>query len=169
MNNGRRNLNRIPAALTQGEAVATFKEYLDAVNYVERLLTADFPPNSIAIVGNDLRSVERVRGKLSTARVAVGGASTGLMIGLIFGLLTTPAATTTDAFAVTAVGVLQPMIIGAGLGMLFNVVRFSMARNKRGFISASLIMAKEYEVQVPGNLVEHAKRIAAETSQEGKQ
>ena len=163
MNNGRRNLNRIPSALTQGEVVATFSEYLDAVRYVERLLTADFPPNAIAIVGNNLKSVERVRGRLSTARVALGGASTGMTVGLIFGLITTPAASATEAFAVTALALVQPMIIGAGLGMLFNVVRFSMARNKRGFISQSLIMAKEYEVQVPGNLVEQAKRIIAET------
>jgi F0F1-type ATP synthase assembly protein I len=163
VNNGRRNLNRIPSTLTQGEVLATFTEYADAVRYVERLMTADFPPNAIAIVGNNLKSVERVRGRLSTARVALGGASTGLMIGLIFGLLTTPAATSADAMAATSVGLVQPMIIGAGLGMLFNVVRFSMARNKRGFISQSLIMAKEYEVQVPGNLVEQAKRIIAET------
>ncbi len=169
MNNGRRNLNRIPSALTQGEVVATFGEYLDAVHYVERLLASDFPPNAIAIVGNNLKSVERVRGRLSTARVALGGASTGLTVGLIFGLITTPAVSATDALAVTALALVQPMIIGAGLGMLLNVVRFSMARNKRGFISASLVMAKEYEVQVPGNLVAQAKRIAAETSGMGNE
>jgi hypothetical protein len=36
-----------------------------------------------------------------------------------------------------------------------------MSRNKRGFMSSSMVMAKEYEVQVPSNLLAQAKDLAA--------
>ena len=51
--------------------------------------------------------------------------------------------------------------IAAGIGMIFNIVRFAMSRNKRSFVSSSMVMAKEYEVQVPSNLLAQAKEAAA--------
>ena len=146
--------------MTQGEVVATFTEYRDAVSYVEKLLTADFPPGSIAIVGNNLRSVERVRGRISNAKVAISGATSGMTVGLIVGLLSPVSTTSANVVAVTTAALAQPMLIGAGVGMLFNIVRFALSKNKRSFASVSMAVAKEYEVQVPGNLVEQAKRVA---------
>ena len=52
-------------------------------------------------------------------------------------------------------------LIAAGIGMMFNIVRFAMSRNKRSFMSSSMVMAKEYEVQVPSNLLAQAKEAAA--------
>ena len=147
--------------MTQGEVVATFTEYRDAVSYVEKLLTADFPTGSIAIVGNNLRSVERVRGRISNAKVAISGATSGMTVGLIVGLLSPVSTTSANVVAVTTAALAQPMLIGAGVGMLFNIVRFALSKNKRSFASVSMAVAKEYEVQVPGNLVEQAKRVAA--------
>jgi hypothetical protein len=45
--------------------------------------------------------------------------------------------------------------------MLINMARFALARKKRGFISVSQVIAKDYEVQVPSDLVAQAKEIAA--------
>jgi hypothetical protein len=36
--------------------------------------------------------------------------------------------------------------------MLFQVIRFSLAKNKRSFASGSLVIAKKYEVVVPSEL-----------------
>jgi hypothetical protein len=36
--------------------------------------------------------------------------------------------------------------------MLFQVIRFSVAKNKRSFSSGSLVVAKKYEVVVPSEL-----------------
>jgi hypothetical protein len=166
VNNAKRNFSRIPAPFTQGEVVAKFGDYSEAVAYVEKLVAADFPATAIAIVGSNLRSVERVRGKVSNARVALGGASSGLTVGLIIGLLSPVSPTATDVFAVTASAMIQPMLIGAAVGMMFNIVRFSLAKTKRSFMSVSMVQAKEYEIQVPGNLVEQAKRIAGGESVE---
>jgi hypothetical protein len=45
--------------------------------------------------------------------------------------------------------------------MLFNVLRFSLSRNKRGFMSQSSIVAAKYQVQVPANLLSQANEAAA--------
>ena len=46
--------------------------------------------------------------------------------------------------------------------MLINIVRFSLARNKRAFVSQSSVIASKYEVQVPGNLAEQAEKAIAD-------
>jgi hypothetical protein len=47
-------------------------------------------------------------------------------------------------------------LVGAGLGMLFQVIRFSLSKTKRGFASTSQFVASKYEVQVPSDLVSQA-------------
>ena len=66
-----------------------------------------------------------------------------------------------DASSIAVSNVIQPVLIAAGIGMIFNIVRFAMSRNKRSFMSSSMVMAKEYEVQVPSNLLAQAKEAAA--------
>ncbi len=143
----------VPAAVPQGEVIADFTAYTEAVAYVEKLVVNNFPAGFIAIVGTDLRTVERVRGKLSYARVALQGAITGSWMGLIVSFVIGDQGSTTG-------GLGSPMaadiFIGAGLGMLFNIVRFSMMRSKKQFISQSSVVAMKYQVQVPQSLVGQA-------------
>lgn len=133
--------------------VADFTQYEEAVAYVEKLVSNGFPAGFIAIVGTDVRTVERVRGKLSYARVALNGAITGSWMGLIFGFLFGDA-------AATEMNIASPLtasiMIGAGLGILFNVLRLSMMKSKRQFISQSSVIALKYQVQVPASLVGQA-------------
>ena len=140
------------AAIPQGEVIADFTQYAEAVAYVEKLVVNNFPAGFIAIVGADLRTVERVRGKLSYARVALQGAITGSWMGLIFGFLFGDPS--------TSGGIGSPLgadiFIGAGLGMLFNIIRFALARSKKQFVSQSSVVAMKYQVQVPQSLVGQA-------------
>jgi hypothetical protein len=54
------------------------------------------------------------------------------------------------------------IVIGAGVGMLLNVIRFSLTRNRRTFISAQAVIAKKYDVIVPtGQLADAKKAIKA--------
>jgi len=64
----------IGAGMPNGATVAEFNTYTEAVSYVERILRGDFPAASVAIVGTDLRTVERVRAKINYGKVALGGA-----------------------------------------------------------------------------------------------
>jgi hypothetical protein len=147
--------------MPQGEVVADFTDYQAAVAFVENLIAHNFPAGAVAIVGSDLRTVERVRAKLSYAKVALGGATTGAWLGLIIGLIFGPGvAETSNADQLTGVeSAFSAVLIGAGIGMLFNVIRFALARTKRGFISVSSVVASKYQVQVPGDLAEQAKGI----------
>lgn len=143
----------------EGQTLATFTDYKQAVSYVEQLIENDFPARSISIVGTDLKSVETVKGKLGYGRVSLSGALTGSWLGMFLGLIFGASGAGTEAVLLTNVG--AGIVIGAGFGMLFNVIRFSMTKNRRGFISGQMVVAKKYEVVVPVTQLEQAKKAAA--------
>jgi len=146
--------------MPKGQVIGKFTEYAEAVSFVEALINHGFPSGAIAIVGKDLRSVERVRGKMTYGRIAISGAMTGSWLGLIIGLFLS-SSTPTDANPTTG-SMFSYVLIGAGIGMLINLLRFAIARNRRGFISQSSVVAAKYEVQVPSDLADQAERAIAE-------
>lgn len=154
--NSRRSIKPALTGIPQGEVVATFNEYTEALAYVEKLVQNEFPVGSIAIVGKNLRTVERIRTKINQWRIALSGAISGSWIGLVWGILTAD-----PNLGVSAQTLAQPILVGAGIGMLFNVVRFSLMRNKRSFASQSMVIASEYQVQVPEDLVSQANAAAS--------
>lgn len=152
----------IANALPNGTAIADFSNYADAVAYVERIIKGNFPASAISIVGSNLSTVERVRGKVNYARVALSGAITGSWIGLLFFLLF---GTSADQ-ATTQFNLGSAILIGAGFGMLMQVVRFSLMKTKRSFSSGSLVVAAKYEVIVPAELSSDAQLAYSRGGQE---
>jgi hypothetical protein len=147
-----------------GQSLASFKNYGEAVSAVEKLIENDFPAKLVSIVGSDLKTVELIRGKLGYGRVSLSGAMTGSWIGIFFGLLVGATAASNEQQIISNVG--AGIVIGAGAGMLINILRFGMSRNKRGFISGQSVVAKKYEVMVPADQLELAKTaLAKKTSQ----
>lgn len=177
--NTKRTPRSLPAVMPQGEVIANFKQYTDALAFVDNLIKHNFPAGSVAIVGSDLRTVERIRGKVTYSRLALGGAVTGSWVGLAFGLIFGGQANPADPNAFTSTeNIFSSIVIGAGLGILFNVVRYSLSRNKRGFVSQSSVVASKYQIQVPAALADQARSVpdhsvdeksAAKTSAEKKQ
>lgn len=145
--------NRIAQfAVPDGETVASFDNYAAAVDCVDQLIRHDFPAPMVAIVGSDLRSVERVRGKLSYGSLALRGLITGSWLGLLVSLfLPVPANGSVAASTGAAI------VIGAGLGMLLNILRFSLTRNRHEFSSSSAVIAAKYDVVVPHPMAQQAK------------
>jgi hypothetical protein len=164
VNNKRTQRNTAPA-IPHGEVVANFKQYTDAISFVDNLIKHNFPAGSVAIVGSDLRTVERIRGRINYNRLALGGAITGSWVGLAFGLIFGAEINPVDPNQLTfSESMLSSVVIGAGLGMLFNVVRYALSRNKKTFVSQSAVVAAKYQVQVPASLAEQARAVpAAET------
>jgi hypothetical protein len=155
-----------PSTLPEGEVVGQFKNYQEAVKAVEQLVENGFPARLISIIGSELKTVENLRGKLGYGRVALSGAVTGSWIGLFFGLLF-GATSTTEQVVITNLS--AGIVIGAGIGMLLNVIRFSLTKNKRSFISAQAVVAKKYDVIVPtGQLADAKKAIKASKATETK-
>jgi hypothetical protein len=116
----------------------------------------DFPATSIAIVGTNLTSVERVRARISYGRVAASGAAAGVWLGLLIFILFAYSSTPSTENPEPLFSIGSALLVGAGVGMLFQVIRFSLAKGKRGFASASQIVAGKYEVVVPSELVNEA-------------
>jgi hypothetical protein len=155
-----------PSTLPEGEVVGQFKNYLEAVKVVEQLVDNGFPARLVSIIGSDLKTVETLKGKLGYGRVALSGAVTGSWIGLFFGLLF-GATSTTEQVVITNLS--AGIVIGAGVGMLLNVIRFSLTKNKRSFISAQAVIAKKYDVIVPtGQLADAKKAIKASAATAAK-
>lgn len=142
--------------LPKGEVISTYDHYNDAMHAVDRLVRANFPVGSVSILGNDVRSVERVTGKLSYGRVAVMGALSGAYFGLFLGLLLFIFQPENEGI----MGVfLAALVIGAGFGMLFGVLSYAMNRNRRDFSSVMQFVAMRYDLITAPELIGEARRI----------
>jgi hypothetical protein len=142
--------------LPQGEVISTYDHYADAMHAVDRLARADFPVSQVSILGNDMRSVERVTGKLTYGRVALMGALSGAYLGLFLGLLLFIFQPDNGAIG----GVfLAAIAIGAGFGMLFGVLSYAMNRNRRDFSSVMQFVASRYDLITSPELVMKARSI----------
>lgn len=119
--------------------------YEDAQKAVDFLSDHQFPVENCMIVGTDLRQVERVTGRLTTGRVAVGGLLSGVWLGLFVGLVL--------SFVVDDSGVAviaSTAVFGALFGVIWALVGYAATRGRRDFTSVSQVVATRYEV-----LVEH--------------
>src|SRR3954463_7403168 len=99
--------------------VAAFNTYPEAQRAVDRLSDAGFPVERVAIVGQGLRYVEQVTGRLTTGRAALLGALPGALIGGILGLLAALIFTWDPHPAVPLI-ILYGLVIGAILGAVLG-------------------------------------------------
>ena len=157
---GRQNIRGLVPVVPTGDVVGEFSNYGDAVMLVDRIVAGGFAANLIAIVGSDLKTVERVRGRITYGRMAMNGALNGAWLGLFAGLVF---ASATSAGAFTN-DVIAAAVLGAGLGMIWGVTRMSMRGNNRQFISGSMVIAASYQVVVPVGLGGKANEMAAKAA-----
>ena len=150
----RPDLQRVPT----GDVLGTYDTYLEAQAIVDHLAKADFPVAQVSIVGNDLKSVERVTRKLTWSRAALEGALSGawfgLFLGLLFSFITTTQALTTGLFAAA-------ILIGAAFGLFFRLVTYAIARRNRDFDSTKQVLASNYQILVEPSLISRAQQIIA--------
>jgi hypothetical protein len=139
--------------LPRGDVLGTYDSYPEAQRVVAKLAEADFPVAKLAIVGNDLKTVERVTGKMTYGRAALAGALSGLWLGFFFGIvLTLFSPSASGLFAAAAV-------IGAGFGMLYGIVSFAITKRQRDFTSVHQVLATNYQIVVEPQLSGQAQRI----------
>ncbi|MET0887263.1 MAG: general stress protein [Mycetocola sp.] len=159
----RRGLSRSPldTVIPRGETVASFDTYSEAQRAVDRLAQADFPVKQVSIVGDGLKSVERVTGKLSYGRGAGAGALSGAWLGLFFGLLLVIVNPASDLVFVGAA-----VLIGAAFGMMFTIVSYAVNRRRRDFTSVMQVLATSYAVTVSPELANRARNVLGESQTE---
>ncbi|MGY1550904.1 general stress protein [Microbacterium sp. A588] len=136
-------LNRPPNAVAVGDTVASVRDYEAAQKTVSQLISAEIPARDIAIVGQGVRTVERVTGKLGYASAARSGAVNGVLIGLLLSAILVIG--NPDAPIQLFVGFL---FIGVAIGMLLSLVTYAIVRRRRDFASVTQLAADHYEVTV---------------------
>jgi hypothetical protein len=127
------------------QSLGVYADYAEAQRAVDHLSDNGFPVENCLIVGTDLKQMERVTGRLTTGRVALGGLLSGAWMGLFVGLIFSLFAAT-NLWALLAATVL----FGALFGLIWALVGYAATRGRRDFSSVSMIVATRYEV-----LVEH--------------
>ena len=124
------------------QSVGIFNSYADAQKAVDYLSDEKFEVQNLAIVGTELKSVERVLGRRNWGTVITqglqSGVSTGLLVGLVMLIFTKP----TSYFALLLVS----LAIGITLAIGFSAAGYAMTRGKRDFTSVTQTVATKYEV-----------------------
>ena len=143
--------------LPRGELLGRYDSYLDAQKIVDYLADNDFPVSNITIVGNDLKSVERVTAKLSYPKVAAAGAAQGAMFGVFVGLILSIFNPASDAWA----QILSSVGLGIAIWLIVAVVGYSFRRGKRDFASQSQVLATSYDVVVDFSHAHAARALAS--------
>ena len=146
------NLQRVP----KGEVLGTYDTYLEAQSVVDHLAKADFPVAQVSIVGNDLKTVERVTRKLTWNRAALEGALSGAWFGLFFAVLF-------SLFAPTVLWSLfiAAILIGAAAGLFFRLITYAVARRNRDFDSTKQVLASNYQIIVGADSLAQAQQALA--------
>ncbi|MDR6989080.1 hypothetical protein J2Y66_003588 [Paenarthrobacter nitroguajacolicus] len=141
-------------SVPQGDTVGSYTSYLDAQKAVDYLADQQFPVQLVSIVGNDLKMVERVTGRLSYPRVALSGALSGMWFGLFVGVMLSFFTPAGGPFSI-----ITSVLMGAAFFMLFGIVTYATQRGKRDFTSTSQVVATNYDVIVAVEAAHEARRL----------
>ena len=140
--------------------IASFSTYAEAERAVDRLSDLKFPVERVAIVGQDLQTVEQVTGRLDYPRAAwrgaVSGAVPGALIGWIFGILNWVNPLITGVLLA-----LYGLIFGAIIGAIIGVILYAMQGGRRDFASVTLTQPQRFEVVVDDEVADEAARLLA--------
>ena len=146
-----------PIKLQFPQSLAVYDDYESAQRSVDFLSDNKFPVEQCMIVGTDLKRIERITGRLTTGRVAVGGLLSGVWLGLFVGLIFALFDTGTSAVAV----VLSTMLFGALFGLIWALAGYAATRGHRDFSSVTSVVATRYEVLVEHKVAAEARELLA--------
>ena len=157
---GRANPGARGASLLQLEfpqSLAVYDEDTAAQKAVDFLSDKEFPVENCMIVGTDLKQVERITGRLTTGKIALGGALSGLWLGIFIGII----------FAMFDNGsgiatVITTAIFGVACGIICALVGYAATRGQRDFSSVRVVVATRYEVLVEHKLLLRAQELLAQ-------
>ncbi|WP_344682389.1 MULTISPECIES: general stress protein [Actinomycetes] len=143
------------SGLPRGELLGRYRSYEDAQKVVDHLAAADgFDIKALSIVGNDLRTVEHIRTRLSYPRVAGAGAAQGAMFGAFIGLLIvlfSPESGLPD--------LLLAVLLGTAIWMIVGVISYAIRKGRRDFASSSQLVATTFDVVCDFSVAHRARQL----------
>ncbi len=146
-----------PLKLEFPQSLAVYDDYAAAQKAVDFLSDNKFPVEQCMIVGTDLKRIERITGRLTTGRVAMGGVLSGIWFGLFIGVIFT-LFTDEDVF----VTIISTMLFGALFGLIWALVGYAMTRGQRDFSSVTQVVATRYEVLVEHKVAAQARELLSQ-------
>ncbi len=150
------NLRKLKSGLTLEfpQSLGVYQDYAQAQKAVDFLSDHEFAVENCLIVGTDLKQLERVTGRLTTGRVALGGLLSGVWMGLFIGLIFS----FFDSGSGLAV-IVTTMAVGALFGIIWALAGYAATRGQRDFSSVSRIVATRYEVLVEHKLAAQGREL----------
>src|SRR5215207_6989048 len=148
--------------LPTGQSIAIYESYADAQRAVDYLSDQQFPVQHLAIVGTDLKQIERVTGRLTWGKVLLGGIAGGAWIGLLIGLLFalfTPESTV----RILIFSIIWAAIFGAALAAM----GYAFSGGRRDFTSMTATIASKYEVFCHHQHAARARQLLAQLAMQG--
>jgi hypothetical protein len=145
-----------PLKLEYPQSLAVYDDYAAAQKTVDFLSDNEFPVKNLMIVGTDLKRIERITGRLTTGRVALGGVLSGVWLGLFVGLV--------FSFFVNEnilAMILSTMVLGAVFGVVWALLGYALTRGQRDFSSVTQVVATRYEVLVEHKVAAQARELLA--------
>ncbi|MBA2531577.1 MAG: hypothetical protein H0V23_05650 [Nocardioidaceae bacterium] len=147
-----------------GMTVGTYDTYERAQRAVDHLSDNEFPVEHVTIVGNGLRMVERVTGRLTQGRAAAAGAAAGAWWGLFIGTVLALFSTGEDSWLILVV---LTVISGAVFGAIFGIIGYRLTGGRRDFTSTSSVVATSYDVLCKHTHAEDARNLLAKLALRG--
>jgi hypothetical protein len=142
-----------PSSERASTLLASFPTYTEAQRLVDTMSDQGFPVEHVRIVGEDLRTVEYVTGRLNYGKAALAGAASGAWVGLLIGLLLGLFTVGQSWVWVMLVSLLLGVIWGATLGLVGHWA----TRGARDFSSVQSMEAGRYDVYVDAK--DHAEAL----------
>ncbi|HZA03889.1 MAG TPA: general stress protein, partial [Propionibacteriaceae bacterium] len=137
------------------QSVGIFNTYADAQKAVDYLADQKFEVQNLAIVGTELKSVERVLGRRNWGTVinqgVMSGISTGLLVALVILIFIRP-----ESFLAL---LLVALAIGIVLSIGFSAAAYALSRGQRDFTSITQTVATKYEVLCEHKLAAQAREL----------
>jgi hypothetical protein len=144
-------------------SLGVYERYVSAQRAVDFLADEGFPVQNLEIVGTELRSIERVTGRLTRGKIAAAGALSGLWIGLFVGLAFNLFSNRNQfGFLVST------PLLGAAFGLVWSQLGYSTAtrHGTRDFASVKQVVATKYEVLVEHKHATRARELLAAMPEE---
>lgn len=138
-------------------SVGVFETYAAAEKAVDYLADNGFPVGNLAIVGTDLRTVERVLARKTWRTVLVQGIVQGLSTALILFLVLWLFLPGANVLALLLAAVVFSSLVSMG----FAALGFALSRGARDFTSVQQTVATRYEVLCEHKVAEQAQEMIA--------
>ncbi len=137
------------------QSVGIYNSYADAQKAVDYLSDQKFEVQNLAIVGTELKSVERVLGRKTWRTVLISGVQTGVSTGLLVALLMLIFVPVPNLLVLFLVA----LAIGIAISIVFQAIGYALTQGKRDFTSVTQTVATKYEVLCEHKVAARAREL----------